>query len=74
MNLSTVVSNSKGNFLIRTALTSANIEFGTGYETQVHPFIDGEPNIYKFVDYKHSENRSQALAVHQEIVDKHRKI
>jgi len=73
MTLTNVVSNSRGSFLVRTVMASANIEFGNGYETMVHPMIDGEPDIYKAIDYKHSESRSQALRVHQEILDRHGK-
>lgn len=74
MILTATVSNSSGSFFIRTVDSSVNIEFGTGYETQVHPIVDGEPNIYKFLDYRYSSNRSQALAVHQEILDKWSKV
>lgn len=73
MRMNTVIQNSKGKFLVRTVPASDNIEFGNGFETQVHPYVDGEPNMYKSVDYKHSENRSQAAGVHQQVVDKHRK-
>ncbi len=74
MRLYNIVENSKGKFLVRTDPSSDNIEFGTGYETQVHPYVDGEPNIYKFVDYRHSEKNSQAVVAHREIVDKHSEI
>lgn len=74
MRLNQIVENSKGKFLIRTVPSSDNIEFGNGYETQVHPIVNGEPNIYRCIDYKHSENNSKAFETHQVFVDWHSKL
>lgn len=71
MTLYSTIENSKGKFLVRTVPTSMNIEFGTGFETQVHPFVDGVPYKNEVLDYKHSDNKQKAKEAHQLLVDKH---
>ena len=74
MIIKTVVKNSAGTFLVSTVPSYMNIEFGTGYETLVHPVKNGIPNMNVNVDYKHSVDRLSAKEDHQKLVDKHSKL